>query len=334
MSSESLPAVAGVDVSAKTLDASVLLDGGDKRKRKQFGNTPEGHVALIAWLISCKVVRVVCEATGVYHLDLAFAIVAAKLPLMVANPRPINRFIEACGRNFQTDASDADKIAEFARRMHFVPWKAPSDKAFAVHKLGRAVGQLTKRHAAMLNRLHAAKATAHTPKSIVSSFEREIRFLERERAKISADAAKIIAADAELARKFELLVSVPGIAEVSALAILAEVIVLPPDLAGKAWVKYAGLDPMKKTSGTSVNTKTRIAKRGNAKLRGALYWPAMTARTHDPHMYDFVERMVTKHKKPLEAIVGVQRKLLLGIHAMFRTNQTWNSQSPKARENA
>lgn len=329
MSNELLPAVAGIDVAAKTLAASALLEGNNKRKHKQFANTPEGHKALIAWLKSLNVVRVVCEATGVYHLDMAFA-VAADMPLMVANPRPVKCFIEACGCNFQTDASDADKLAEFARRMHFEPWKAPSDKAFAVHKLGRAVNQLTKRHAATLNRVHAAEATAYTPKSIVRSLERELRFIEQEREKLSTEAVKIIGTDPELARKYELLITVPGIAEISALAILAEVSVLAPDLAGKAWVKYAGLDPKKKTSGTSVNTKTRIAKRGNAKLRGALYWPAMTARTRDPHMREFAERMVSNNKKPLEAIVGVQRKLLLGIHAMFRTNQPWNSQPPKS----
>lgn len=276
MSNESLLAVGGVDVSAKTLDATVLREGGSKLKRKKFENTPEGHAALVAWMISWNVVRVVCEATGVYHLDLAFAIVAAKVPLMVANPRLVNRFIEACGRNFQSDASDADKLAEFARRMHFEPWKAPSNQAFALHKLGRAIGQLTKRHTAMLNRLHAATATAYTPKPVIASMQRELRFLERERAKLSAEAARIVTADADLSRKFELLISVPGIAQVSGLAILAELIVLPPDLAGKAWVKYAGLDPSGKTSGTSVKTKTRIAKRGNAKLRGALFMPAMT----------------------------------------------------------
>ena len=331
---EALPAVAGVDVAAKTLVASVLMEGSHKRKNKQFDNSPAGFAALIAWLTSWKVVRVVCEATGVYHLDMAFAIVAAKMPLMVANPRPVNRFIEACGSNFQTDASDADKLAEFARRMHFEPWKAPSDKSFAVHKLGRAIGQMTKRHAATLNRLHAAEATAHTPKSIVKALERELSFLERERSKLSAEAAKMIATEAKLARQFELLISVPGIAQVSALAILAELSVLPPDLAGKAWVKYAGLDPMKKTSGTSVNTKTKTAKRGNAKLRGALYWPAMTARTHEPHMREFVERLVSNHKTPMQAIVAVQRKLLLGIHAMFRTNQLWKSISPETQKNA
>ena len=323
-------ATSGIDVSAKTLDVSVLRADSDKRKRRKFSNDGQGHQQLIDWLRSFGVTRVVCEATGVYHLDVAFALTDAGIPLMVANPRQVKRFIEARARNTQSDVIDADELAEYARRMDFVPWKAPSNNGFQLHKLGRAIGQLTKRHTAMLNRLHAARASAHTPKSIVKSTEREVQFIERERVKLSKEARRLVKADPDLARKFELLISAPGIAEVSALAILAELIVLPPNLAGKAWVKYAGIDPMSKRSGTSVNTNAHIAKRGNARLRGALYMPAMTARQRDPHMRDFADRMIANHKQPIEAIVAVQRKLLLSIHAMFRTNQTWIPQpTPK-----
>lgn len=323
-------ATSGIDVSAKTLDVSVLRANSDKRKRRKFGNDAPGHRQLIEWLQGFEVTRVVCEATGVYHLDVAFALTDAGIPLMVANPRQVKRFIEARARNTQSDVIDADELAEYARRMDFVPWKAPSNNGFELHKLGRAIGQLTKRHTAMLNRLHAARASTHTPKSIVKSAEREVQFIERERVKLSKEAQRLVKADPDLTRKFELLISAPGIAEVSALAILAELIVLPPNLAGKAWVKYAGIDPMSKRSGTSVNTNAHIAKRGNARLRGALYMPAMTARQRDPHMRDFADRMIANHKQPIEAIVAVQRKLLLSIHAMFRTNQTWIPQpTPK-----
>ena len=270
-----------------------------------------------------KVAQVVCEATGTYYLDMAFAIDVAKVPLMVANPRQIRDYIKACKHNGQTDSSDADHMADFARRMRFEPWVAPSDDAFALHKLGRAIGSKTKRHTALLNQLHAAKATRATPKSILGMLQRELIFIERERDKLTASALKIIGGDQGLKSKFHLLVSIPGIAQTSALAILAELMVLPPGLAGKAWVKYAGLDPMKKTSGTSVNTKTRIAKRGNARLRGALYMPALSSKSHDPHMRQFAEKLIANHKAPIAAVVAVQRKLLLAIHAMFRTNSTW-----------
>lgn len=320
-------ATSGIDVSAKTLDVSVLRADSDKRKHRKFNNDAQSYPQLIDWLHSFGVTRVVCEATGVYHLDMAFALSAAGVALMVANPRQVKRFIEARARNTQSDVIDADELAEYARRMDFEPWKAPSTSAFQLHKLGRAIGQLTKRHTAMLNRLHALRASEHTPKSIVKSAEREVQFIERERGKLSKEARRRIDKELDLTRKFELLISVPGIAEVSALAILAELIVLPPNLAGKAWVKYAGIDPMSKRSGTSVNTNAHIAKRGNARLRGALYMPAMSARQRDPHMREFADRMVANHKKPMEAIVAVQRKLLLSIHAMFRTNQAWNPQS-------
>ena len=320
-------ATSGIDVSAKTLDVTVLRADSDKRKRRKFSNEAQSYPQLIDWLQSFGVTRVVCEATGVYHLDMAFALSAAGVALMVANPRQVKRFIEARARNTQSDVIDADELAEYARRMDFVPWEAPSTSGFQLHKLGRAIGQLTKRHTAMLNRLHAFRASEHTPKSIVKSAEREVQFIERERGKLSKEARRRVDKDPDLTRKFELLISAPGIAEVSALAILAELIVLPPNLAGKAWVKYAGIDPMSKRSGTSVNTNAHIAKRGNARLRGALYMPAMTARQRDPHMRDFADRMVANHKKPIEAIVAVQRKLLLSIHAMFRKNQAWNPQS-------
>ena len=163
--------------------------------------------------------------------------------------------------------------------MDFVPWKAPSDKDFALHKLGRALARLTKTHTATLNRLHAAAATKLTPTMIIDSLKRELKFIETEQELLRKSCIKIIRTDAELTRKFTLLISIPGIADKSACAILGELVVLPDDLSQKAWVKYAGLDPSNKSSGTSVKSKTRIAKRGNVRLRGALFMPAMRART-------------------------------------------------------
>lgn len=323
---------AGIDVSAATLDATVFPDNASKRKRRRFSNDAAGHQRLIEWLLTWVNVRVVCEATGVYHLDLAFALRAAGVALMVANPRQVKRFIEARARNMQSDAIDADELAEYARRMDFVPWQAPSMQAFALHKLGRAIGQMTKRHTAVSNRLHAAKASTHTPGAIAASLGRELAFLEAERSALAAEASAIIATDPELTRKRALLYSVTGIAQTNAPAILAELVMLPPELAAKAWVKYAGLDPSSKTSGSSVQSVARIAKRGNARLRAALYMAALTARTHDPHLRAFADRLIAHHKTPLQAVVAIQRKLLHGIHAMFHRNLPWDSSRLVANE--
>ncbi len=284
----------GIDVSAKTLDVTVLPSANGKPKRRRFDNDGAAHTALILWLNLLAPVRVVCEATGVYHLDLAYALDHARIALMVVNPRRAKRFIEAQNRNTQTDAIDADELAQFAKRMDFVPWKAPSDAAFTVHKLGRAIGQMTKHHTAVSNRLHAALATAHTPNSIINTLKRELVFVERERQLLFKECNELIAADPDMANKLRLLMSTPGIAEISSPAILAELIILPHDATAKAWTKYAGLDPSSKTSGTSVHGKTHIAKRGNPRLRSALFLPALSARTHDPLLKAFADRLVAK----------------------------------------
>jgi transposase len=324
----------GIDVSAKTLDVTVLPSASGKPKRRRFDNDSVAHVALILWLNLLAPVRVVCEATGVYHLDLAYALHHAGIAVMVVNPRRAKRFIEAQRRNTQTDSIDADELAQFAKRMDFVPWKAPSDKAFAVHKLGRAIGQMTKHHTAISNRLHAAQATSHTPGSIINTLKRELVFIERERQLLFKECNALIAADPDMANKLRLLMSTPGIAEISAPAILAELIILPDDASAKAWTKYAGLDPASKTSGTSVHGKTHIAKHGNPRLRGALFLPALSARTHDPLLKAFADRLVANHKTKLQAIVAIQRKLLHSIHAMFKTNSTWNKNRPSNTQKA
>lgn len=313
----------GIDVSARKFDVAVLREG-KKAAVRAFDNDPSGFTKVISWLASFATPWITMEATGVYHLDLAFALREAQLPVAVVNPRQVKRFIEARSRNLQTDRVDAVELAEFGKRMDFVPWEAPTATAMAVHKLGRAIGSLTKQHTATANRAHAATATTQTPKMIVQMLNKTLKFLEKQREELTREARRLVAQDALLQRYFTLLLSVKGIAETSALQILAELVALPKDLSAKAWVKYAGLDPTMKQSGSSVQSKTRISKRGNARLRAALYMPAMSARSHDAHLCAFADRLVAAHKTPLQAIVAIQRKLLHGIHAMLKNDSPWD----------
>lgn len=46
-----------------------------------------------------------------------------------------------------------------------------------------------------------------------------------------------------LRKRYELLVSIPGIAQVSAMQLLAELSTLPSDLTVREWVAHSGLDP-------------------------------------------------------------------------------------------
>jgi transposase len=97
-------------------------------------------------------------------------------------------------------------------------------------------------------------------------------------------ARKLVEADKLLARRFDLLRTMPGIAETSALSILCELVMLPPEMTVRQWVAMSGLDPSHRESGTSVHRPARISRAGNRHLRRALYMPALSAARHDPHL--------------------------------------------------
>jgi transposase len=97
--------VAGIDVAHKTL--GVVLSVDEKAgKAQEFANTASGHQALVKALTAARVERVCLEATGSYHLDLALALDAAGLALMVVNPKAAKRFAEALLTRAKTEAKN------------------------------------------------------------------------------------------------------------------------------------------------------------------------------------------------------------------------------------
>jgi transposase len=106
---------------------------------------------------------------------------------------------------------------------------------------------------------------------------------------------------------------------------MGELLLLPPGLSHREWVKFAGLDPRSFDSGKSVHKKTRISKAGNAHIRSALYMPALSAKQHDPHVKAYFQHLVDNGKKPLQAVCAIMRKLLHAIHGMLKHNKPYDN---------
>jgi transposase len=155
----------GIDVSAKSLTVAIQRVGQSVEQRS-FANNPNGHKALIVWLRKAKSpVRVSLEATGVYSLDIAFALDAAEgVEVAVLNPKVANRFAQTIRRS-KNDAADAEVLAEYTHRMPFTAWIAlvpvqcDCARLFATSRtfLCRALRIRTvfTRHTALLPRLAA-----------------------------------------------------------------------------------------------------------------------------------------------------------------------------------
>jgi transposase len=102
--------------------------------------------------------------------------------------------------------------------------------------------------------------------------------LEKRIDSLTTSALLLIAKHPELARILHLLTGIKGIAKTNAIALMGELLLLPPNLFHRQWVKFAGLDPQVFESGKSVHKKTRLAKSGNAYIRAALTMPALSTK--------------------------------------------------------
>jgi len=311
----------GVDVSQETLDVAACTERGERRTA-QFANTGAGHRRLITWLTKGgRCARVVLESTGVYSLDLALALEAAKrIEVMVVNPRAARKFAEACLQRSCTDSTMAVALQEYAARMEFVPWTPPAAAVREVRAIARRIAALTVEKARERNRQHAAAASTSTPAVVLNDVAVNVRHLERRIAELERHAVALISGDAQLQRVYQHLLSVCGIAGPTAIQLLGELLVLPTDMTARQWVAHSGLDVRYVTSGTSVHKRPRISKQGNAHLRRILYMPALVAIRHEPHVRTFYDQLVAAGKKPIQAVVAVMRKLLHAIWGMLKTD--------------
>jgi len=313
---------AGIDVSAKTVTVVISREGRSGKPR-EFKNMPQGHTALSNVLRKAQVTRVCLEATGSYHLDLAVALDDAGLEVMVINPKAAKEFAGAMQTRSKTDAVDATLLAEFAQRMPFKPWERPDDLALGIRACARRIAALNKQRTQTKNQLHAAQQTALTPDFLLANLRHNIEYLDAQIEHLRQRVLDLIAADAHLQQSFDLLTS---IAAASAIQLLGELLVLPPDMKAKQWVALAGLDPQVHDSGSSVHKKPRLSKAGNRYLRIALYMPALSAASHNPHVRGYYRHLIAdRGLKKIQAVCAVMRKLLMAIHAMLKTRSTFDS---------
>ena len=308
---------AGCDTAKDKVDVVRRTANGNLAHRV-FANTRTGHRKLLRWLGKGPV-RVVVEASGIYSLDLSLALHKADgIEVMVANPRALKDYRRCTMERSKTDKVDAAVICDYAWRMDFVPWQPPSKEALELRQIARRLHAYVDDLTAAKNRRHAARSSMTTSEVVLRDIVAHIEHIHERMDELEKEARHLIDSMPALAQAYALLTSVKGIAQRSAIQLMAELLCLPDALTVREWVAYAGLDVREYESGTCVRRPRRISKVGNAHLRRALYMPAQVAIQHDPHVGAFYEKLLGEDKKSMVAVVAVMRKLLHAIYGMLK----------------
>jgi transposase len=305
----------GIDVSKLWLDAHRLSTGEAAR----FANDSDGHAALVRWIGSGPVARVVFEPTGRYHREMEHRLAAAGLPLVKVNPRHARRFAEALGARAKTDRADAGMLARMGAALDLEPRAERSESLSELNDLLAARRALVKDRTAAKNRAKGLSLPLLRRQNTA-----RLRRIEADLAAIDAAVATLIAADPDLAGRHAILRSIPGLGDVTAAALLA----LAPELGAldqRQIASLAGLAPITRQSG---NWRGKAFIRGGrALLREALYMPALVAIQHNADAKRVFQRLTENGKAAKLALTAVMRKLIILANALLRDRRKW---APKA----
>ena len=311
--------ILGIDIGKSEFHACLLVE--ERTWSKSFPNGTAGFKQLSAWLRNRKVEKVhAClEATGGFEEALAIELFEGAHIVSVVNPSRIQAFAKSELLRTKTDRVDAALIARFCRAHQPDPWTPPAPEIRALQALVRRHSSLQEMLQTENNRLGAARVDP----AVERSLQEHIAYLEAEVKTVADKIRKLIDQHPPLRRQRDLLASIPGIADLTASRILGEIPNISEYRSAKELAAFAGLSPREHQSGT-LRGRTRIAKVGNARLRKALYFPALSAIQHNLVITTFYARLLAAGKPKIVAVAAVMRKMLVLAYGVLKSNQPFD----------
>lgn len=159
---------------------------------------------------------------------------------------------------------------------------------------------------------------------MIKSLRKLVTYLDSEIARTEKQIQEHVDHHPDLKQQCQLLASIPGIGQRTAAKLLAELEDIARYKSARQVAAYAGLTPRNNRSGT-FRGKTRLSKTGNARVRKALFLPAITAKRYNPIVRSFCQRLASRGKNKMEVIGAAMRKL---IHIAFGVLKSGNHFDP------
>ncbi len=307
----------GLDVSKDVLDACLLKETG-KPQHKAFPNEAAGHQKLLRWvqhLAPEPTPHFALEATGAYSQAVALFLADAEQRVSVLNPARVKYGGIATGQGNKTDP----EMAEPSTRP--TPRSSPTTAGCMHRPFGaRPRPKQEKNRASVPGLLPAVR----------QSLERSFAYLEGEVKELQRQIDEHINNVPSLKTDRELLTSIPGVGEGTAQLLLAELPDVKQFSSAQRVAAWAGLCPRECRSGSSVRKRTRPSKAGNAHVRKALYFPAVSAVRHNPLVRALYQRLRDAGKSPMSAVGAAMRKLLMLCYGVLKNRHKFAPDWTKA----
>ncbi len=311
--------IIGIDISKEKFDVCFLFgDNGCRQSNYSYNN--KGIKEFLKEVPNdCTCIM---EATGTYHLRLAYALYEHSVFVSVVNPLSVKNFSRAVMCRTKTDKADARLLAEYARRMEPSKWKPVSDNYIRIQQMYRSIEMFQMNINQAENQIEAICNSPVCDKRLCNTLGRHIKQLKKHIDKLEKQIEDLIAEDD--ATVVEHICSIPGVGKKTAIALLTATKGLHGFDNYKQMSSYFGLCPRIYDSGKSVHGKAHICKMGMGWIRKLLYMCSISAIRYNKACMTLYLRLREKGKPVKLAMIAVVNKLLKQIFAIVKNDNVYS----------
>jgi len=192
-----------------------------------------------------------------------------KQSVFLLNPVQTARYFQCMMRRTKTDKCDAINIAMFLNhhKDELTPWKPRSKTFNTIKNLHHCLQDLNCDRKRVLGRIEACTYTDQDGRAqALKHYKKQKKFYDAQKEFVLKQLRLLVNDDLEVKAQYDLLISIPGIGEITAFGLIANLPDLTRFKCAKQLAAYAGLNPGVRESGSSVRGRGSISKTGSKTL--------------------------------------------------------------------
>jgi transposase len=301
---------AGIDVGKHWLDGAMHGQAETVRVRRDTA----GIGVLIAWLQSHEIERVGLEASGGYERMVIEALEAAGLEVVLHQALEVRLFARLKRLRAKNDRLDAALIAAATAQVDAVKAAADPRLRDLADRL-TAYEQISDQLAELKGFLEHVAA-----KDVMRQLKAQLASLARLKARLAAGVLERLKAHPDLAARYDLLISLPGVGPIVAASLVVRMPELGQMKRGQA-AALLGVAPFDHDSG-QLKGKRFIAG-GRRRPRRLIYLAALSAKRCDPDQKAFAQRLAERGKPAKLIIVAIMRRLIEAANLVLARQTPW-----------
>jgi len=322
----------GVDISKDDFKVCFYhLDTNGRRFIKgtrKFKNVFASFVDFMKWIEKKRKteieVRITLEATGVYYENLVHFLNDNGYYISVVLPNQAKAYAKSLNLNSKTDKLDADMLGQFGIERDLRKWQPVSSKIRVLKQLTRDRENLLEEKTAISNKIHALTHSFEPDKTVINRANQRLKLIKKQIIQVEKQIKAVIQADDLIKKKIERICKIKGVGLVTVATIIAETNGFVLFTSRSQLMSYAGYDVVERQSGSSLNGRSRISKKGNKHIRRVLHFPAISAVKYESQFQQLFDRILVRTSIKMKGYVAVQRKLLLLIYTLFKNDTIYD----------